>query len=707
MNETVQILLKFSDHIEISNPINYMFRIIGWLIINGLVWLVDSLSNLTDSILKLKLFFTDNQIHDLIDLLKPLSITLMAFSLLYLGYLIMFQKKVNREAIVVNIFMALVVFTILGTGMEKTNKFTDQAIEGFGISGTQSIAKQIVKDNITDVSQYDLTDWETVNLEKTNKILKDNILNISITETIDKDFQFDNNKELSQNGQYVFENKLSYGDSGTPKEVELDKGLFKFDENYYRWDWNFWTIAITLGVMAFTMVTIAIKLAKLFFELTFNYVLATIIGPADIHSGQKTKQVIQNILNIFITTIMIFMSLKIYTIGTDFITQKLDGIAYVIALFSFSLAVVDGPNIVERLFGIDAGLKSGWGALAGAYGAAKGMSKGVNGITSLTKSLAQGGANTVASMAGAAKGLSFNQMNLSTNQDSNGTMNNQNDLTQNSKDDKQINETYNEQASLEANAGMGQVASSLEQEMDQQQAHNNPNQPIGLHEEMNASGVNTPSSEMENQPVQLGESTPIGLHEEMNASDANSLSSEMANEPGQLGGESSPTGLHEEKNASGANSLTSQIESQVGSVENASTNGLHQEMDKENSIASVRSDEQSNVQSGLQKEMNNSQPAQTTSNHLSSSVRTNEPMKNSSVSSNRNGQQISPASASSRKPMQETRHVGQVIRDRFTQAKPIQSVQRSYKIGENTGSALRNSIANYRDKHRNSRNEER
>ncbi|MFB7141701.1 pLS20_p028 family conjugation system transmembrane protein [Gottfriedia sp. NPDC056225] len=676
MNQTVQILLKFSDHLEISNPINYMFRIIGWLIINGLVWLVDSLSNVTDSILKLKLFFTDNQIHDLIDLLKPLSITLMAFSLLYLGYLIMFQKKVNREAIVVNIFMALVVFTILGTGMEKTNKFTDQAIEGFGISGTQSIAIQIVKDNITDVSQYDLTNWETVNLDKPNKIPKDNILNISITEPIDKDFQFDNKKELSQNGQYAFENKLSYGDSGTPKEVELDKGLFTFDENYYRWDWNFWTIAITLGVMAFTMVTIAIKLAKLFFELTFNYVLATIIAPADIHSGQKTKQVIQNILNIFITTIMIFMSLKIYTIGTGFITQKLDGIAYVIALFSFSLAVVDGPNIVERLFGIDAGLKSGWGALAGAYGVAKGMSKGVNGITSLTKSLAQGGANTVASMAGATKGLSSNQMNLSTNQNFNGTMNNQNDLTQNSKDDKQINQTNNEQASLEANAGMGQVASSLEQEMDQQQAHDNPNQPIGLHEEMNASGVNTPSSEMENQP-------------------------------GQLGGESSPTGLHEEMNASGDNSLTSQMECQVGSVENASTNGLHQEMDKENSIASVRSDEQSNVQSGLQKEMNNSQPAQTTSNHLSSSVRTNEPMKNSSVSSNQNGQQISPGSANSRKPMQETRHVGQVIRDRFTQEKPVQSVQRSYKIGENTGSALRNSIANYRDKHRNSRNEER
>ena len=42
-----------------------------------------------------------------------------------------------------------------------------------------------------------------------------------------------------------------------------------------------------------------------------------------------------------------------------------------IALIAFSVAVIDGPNIVERLFGIDAGLKNGWGVLAGAYAGGK------------------------------------------------------------------------------------------------------------------------------------------------------------------------------------------------------------------------------------------------------------------------------------------------------------------------------------------------
>src|SRR5690625_2390392 len=73
--------------------------------------------------------------------------------------------------------------------------------------------------------------------------------------------------------------------------------------------------------------------------------------------------------------------MKVYMIGTSYLASTLSTFPYLIALIAFSLAVIDGPNIVERLFGIDAGMKSGWGVLAGAYagsrvvvGAAKGAS---------------------------------------------------------------------------------------------------------------------------------------------------------------------------------------------------------------------------------------------------------------------------------------------------------------------------------------------
>lgn len=389
MDEVARILEEFSDFLEMTNPISYMLRLIGWVIIKGLAWLVDSLSNITDSILGLKMFYDSIEITSFVEFLIPLSLILMGFSLLYTGYQLIFQKKLDREAIIVNVFMIMFFFALIQEGMEKANQFTDKAIDALDVVEEGSISQKVIKDNMTDLAQFDATGWKTTELNHPNRIPKDRILKINITQAIDKDFDPGGKaKEMSEIGLEVFSNRLEYDDLGNPKKVELDDGWFTaFKEKYYRWDWNFWTIAITLAITAFTMLTIAIKLAKLFFELTFNYVLAIIIAPADIHSGQKTKQILQSILNTFLVTIMIFLSMKIYLIGTEFITDKLDGVAYLIALFAFSLAVIDGPNSVERLFGIDAGLKSSWGAVAGGYAVAKGVTGATKGTANTLKGL--------------------------------------------------------------------------------------------------------------------------------------------------------------------------------------------------------------------------------------------------------------------------------------------------------------------------------
>lgn len=105
--EVARILEKFSDFLEVTNPISYMLRWIGWVIIKGLAWLVDSLSNITDSILGLKMFYDSVEITSFVEFLIPLSVILMGFSLLYTGYQLIFQKKLDREAIILNVFMIM------------------------------------------------------------------------------------------------------------------------------------------------------------------------------------------------------------------------------------------------------------------------------------------------------------------------------------------------------------------------------------------------------------------------------------------------------------------------------------------------------------------------------------------------------------------------------------------------------------------------
>ncbi|MFE0506906.1 pLS20_p028 family conjugation system transmembrane protein [Peribacillus butanolivorans] len=497
MDEVARILEEFSDFLEMTNPISYMLRLIGWVIIKGLALLVDSLSNITDSILGLKMFYDSVEITSFVEFLIPLSVILMGFSLLYTGYQLIFQKKLDRETIIVNVFMIMFFFALIQEGMEKANQFTDKAIDALDVVEEGSISQKVIKDNMTDLAQFDATGWKTTELNYPNRVPKDRILKINITQAIDKDFDpAGEAKEMSEIGLAVFSNRLEYDDLGNPKKVELDDGWFTaFKEKYYRWDWNFWTITIALAITAFTMLTIAIKLAKLFFELTFNYVLAIIIAPADIHSGQKTKQILQSILNTFLVTIMIFLSMKIYLIGTEFITDKLDGVAYLIALFAFSLAVIDGPNIVERLFGIDAGLKSSWGAVAGGYavakgvtGATKGTANTLKGLSSEGKSAALKGVSGIAGVAGMAQSLRSKGQDQSTEQTSYGSESGYSaDLK--AQDQNQEKQRPNgSEGSSEIETGTQEVVSSIEQEMAQQKQEEG-HKGLGLHDQMDLNGV--------------------------------------------------------------------------------------------------------------------------------------------------------------------------------------------------------------------------
>ncbi|MCU6603939.1 hypothetical protein OCO53_26230 [Peribacillus frigoritolerans] len=522
--EVTRILEKFSDFLEVTNPISYMLRWIGWVIIKGLAWLVDSLSNITDSILGLKMFYDSVEITSFVEFLIPLSVILMGFSLLYTGYQLIFQKKLDREAIIVNVFMIMFFFALIQEGMEKANQFTDKAIDALDVVEEGSISQKVIKDNMTDLAQFDVTGWNTTELKHPNRIPKDRILKINITQSIDKDFELAGER-MTDTGREVYSHRLEYDDLGNAQKVKLDNGFFTaFKEKYYRWNWNFWTIAITLGITAFTMLTIAIKLAKLFFELTFNYVLAIIIAPADIHSGQKTKQIFQSILNTFLVTIMIFLSMKIYLIGTESINDKLDGVAYLIALFAFSLAVIDGPNIVERLFGIDAGLKSSWGAVAGGYavakgvtGATKGAANTLKGLSSEGKSAALKGVSGIAGVAGMAQGLRAKGKDQSTQPVSNGSESGYSaDLK--AQDQSQEKQSPNgSKGSWEFDTGTQEVSSSIEQEMAQQQQEEGQTgrgKVMGLHDQMALNGVsgNGKRSAAVNSPHSISSGSPSQIN---------------------------------------------------------------------------------------------------------------------------------------------------------------------------------------------------
>ncbi|MCP1191425.1 hypothetical protein NKR17_20580 [Priestia flexa] len=687
--EILEKLHEFSEYLDVGNILTYLLRKLGWGCIQVLSFLVDGLEGITDSVLGVKSFFNSPEIQDFITKIQPFLYVLLAFSFLYIGYMLIIQKKVNREQIMINIFISMAVLLLLNTSMLKADKFTDQAIEAVDLNEKGTVSEKIIKSNITDVAQFDLTKWKSPELKEPNKVPQKNIMVIDITEKIDGKFEVSKGKSLSDKGKKIVENKAALTPDGKEGLVELDNGWFDFfPELYYRWSWNFWTIAISLFVIGMTLLFTSIKLAKLCYELGFNAILAQIVAPADVADGQKLKAVLKNILNTFLVTIMIFISMKVYLMGTVFISDKLEGIPYLIALIAFSIAVVDGPIMCERLFGIDAGLKSGWGALAGGFAMAKGLESGINmmgrtakgganlakGIGGIGKGLGSGALQTAAGVGGFGKGLATQ-----------GNKEKQPALHEEMKKAGMAGEKGNA-ASKGQNAGNEQKAqqqgvSSTEKQEGGKNTEGNSSEGKGagqgqgssLQDEMKAAGVST-DSQGSTSSVEGGNTS---LHDEMQASGQSESTSEGIGSSVEGGNAS----LHDEMQAFGHSERAS--EGTGSSVESVS----YPTPTREPSISMPTGMDQAQAQvaatqeprQGKQQIEKDTVPASTDDIPMPDQNRI------------------------------ETRNIAQVVKDNFKggvgkvkeridNSQTIHKTKRSYQIGRNTGRDLRNLGSKKRNK---------
>ncbi|MDT7957129.1 hypothetical protein REO38_16235, partial [Clostridium perfringens] len=72
--------------------------------------------------------------------------------------------------------------------------------------------------------------------------------------------------------------------------------------------------------------------------------------------------------------------LKLYVVFTGWLSSPdvaiQNPMVKLLALGAGSWAVIDGPNIIERIFGIDAGIKSSWGAVVAGIEGARMAGKG-------------------------------------------------------------------------------------------------------------------------------------------------------------------------------------------------------------------------------------------------------------------------------------------------------------------------------------------
>lgn len=401
--EILRILEEYSNIFTLDTIFARIIRELLWGIIKVLGYIVDSISAITDKLFVLDKFYNDPGVIDFINSVKPLIAVLFALSLLGIGYQLMFSKTKEFRKIGTNVLVAIAVLLVLPMAMNKMNELTNLGVTA--VKGNPpDLTNQIIKSNILDLIAYDKMDFnkeKIEELENPNEIDVNKIRNIDATTIIEPTFF----NSIGLKNEKIFTNKIVLGEAAEFETGELNQGWFKFwEEYYYRFSINFLNIIVSLSVVGATLAFTCFKLARLIFELGYNKFLAIVIAPADIADGQKTKQILQNIMSTFIVTFFIAVLLKFYVLFVA-ICAKTTGIEGVILLVAGSFAVIDGPNLVEKLFGIDAGLQSGFKTMAGAYMIGKTAMGGAKSIGNTAKSMAGGAGKMAGGAIGASAGI--------------------------------------------------------------------------------------------------------------------------------------------------------------------------------------------------------------------------------------------------------------------------------------------------------------
>ncbi|TES48798.1 hypothetical protein E2L07_18195 [Halalkalibacterium halodurans] len=367
----MDVLEQYDSILNIANILSSSLRELGWWLILGLMWLVNQVEGMTDTVLTMNGFFNSAPVNNFIKQWSPVLWVLVAISLVWIGYKFMAGKMQDRERVVTNVLLAFLFIIALPLLLSNLDNITTAGVKAIGDTSAGTNAEQLIKGNIADVYLYAKKDFNVRIPEKglVNDLPVSRITYIDINELIDPDSDDINNDYLKS--------KLVMDTNGNFREEPLGNGWFGIGkELYYRWHVAWWNTIFSLSVIGITLIIAVLKVGRIIFELAFKKLFGLFIAVTDLSGGQRIKQIINDIISNFAVIFFLAVSLKFYVLFSNWLSgqSSLGSFGSSLLLLAASLALIDGPHLVERILGVDAGLKDSWRTGVGLVMASKAVS---------------------------------------------------------------------------------------------------------------------------------------------------------------------------------------------------------------------------------------------------------------------------------------------------------------------------------------------
>lgn len=376
-----------------NNLVSSAIRQIGWYLITKLVDITETVQNLYNKAFGFIDMTTNSTINDFVVRFKPAFIAFTALALLYLGY-ILIMKHDKKPNIATNICIAILCVSCSTFMFSTLNGFAHSfksGVDSYKYNGNSKAGVTIVDENMIDVlkayKKYGTalkpSDYSKIRGGITEKKLGYFRIN-SVINYASKDLEGEENP---------FKYRLDADNpDGTIKTVENDNGWGINDgkdadfgnEFYYRYHFNWDNAFIQLIAIIIVYIAMSYKCVRIAFELVVARLFAYLYS-AELSGGEKIRKVLAFIRDSYILLCVTTICIKLYEVFTGFIHTYV-GVNLTACIFSLFLAftVIDGPNLVEKLLGMDAGLKSSTARMLAftgmIFGAGRGVTNGARGI---------------------------------------------------------------------------------------------------------------------------------------------------------------------------------------------------------------------------------------------------------------------------------------------------------------------------------------
>lgn len=386
----LKVLMRNNDILAINNIVSSAVRWCGWSLVKGLAWVATNAANLFDNCFKLVDFTKWGPVENFIKAWKPVFVSLVSLSLLFLGIVLIFWHE-KKPKFVMNLCLAVLIVSSSGYLIQQLNGFlADDMRSAIVNDNVAEKSKGIVYDMVGS-SVFDLIYLDDhikgglMNMTKKNRVTysdfsEDDMAMIDINEIVKPD-------DVKESSKDLMSHRILYRQDNIQVK-ESYNGIAWTDllnEYYYRYNIQWFNCILGLCSLILIYVCLAYKVVRIIYEIVIQRVLAVLYS-ANLSNSQKTLKIMDSIKDSYITLVLVMICLKIYLLAYKFINQTgFSGFTQAMILLFIAFAVIDGPNIIQKLTGIDAGLSSGTGKIMAGIQASRiagmMMSKGLSGMT--------------------------------------------------------------------------------------------------------------------------------------------------------------------------------------------------------------------------------------------------------------------------------------------------------------------------------------